>query len=228
MSPLNPPTHPELLQELSDGFIAHKFDLRWLHRTILSSRTYQQSAQRHPDGAPNARNYAAFQRRRLPAEVLIDAVNHATGSSEKFGSPWIPAGARVLDLPGRGIDGFNTNPFVEHAFTVFGKPLRSPESVCDCERENLPALEQCLFLANHPETFKKIAAPTGRLAQILKDQADDQGRIDELYLWTVCRLPSAAERRLCLAHVQNSPSREKGLEGVMWGLINSSEFALNR
>ncbi|MGE3803504.1 MAG: DUF1549 domain-containing protein [Gemmataceae bacterium] len=228
MSPLNPPTHPELLKELSDGFIAHKFDLRWLHHTILTSRTYQQSVQRHPDCPPDSRNYASFYRRRLPAEVLIDAINHATDSSEKFGSPWIPAGARVVEVPGRDIDGLKTNNFVEHAFSVFGKPLRSPESVCDCERENLPTLEQCLFLANHPETLKKIAAPAGRVARIVKACTDDEQRVEQIYLWTVCRMPGAAERKLCLAYLQKSPSPQKGLEGLMWTLLNSSEFLLNR
>jgi len=48
LSPLNPPSHPQLLQELCDGFIQNKYDLRWLHRTILNSRTYQQSSQPHP------------------------------------------------------------------------------------------------------------------------------------------------------------------------------------
>src|SRR5262249_60336493 len=41
VSAFNPATHPELLKELCDGFVRNKYDLRWLHRTILNSRTYQ-------------------------------------------------------------------------------------------------------------------------------------------------------------------------------------------
>ena len=44
LSPLNPPTHPELLDELCREFVKNKYDLKWLHRTILNSRTYQQSS----------------------------------------------------------------------------------------------------------------------------------------------------------------------------------------
>src|SRR5207249_5906688 len=44
LSAFNPATHPELLKELCDGFRQHEYDLRWLHRTILNSRTYQQDS----------------------------------------------------------------------------------------------------------------------------------------------------------------------------------------
>ncbi|GIW85309.1 MAG: DUF1553 domain-containing protein [Gemmataceae bacterium] len=226
LSPLNPPSHPELLQELASGFIASKYDLKWLHRTILQSRTYQQSAHPHPANPGEHRYYASFYRRRLPAEVVIDAINHATGSSERYGSG-IPAGTRAVELPGRLEEGIITNHFVEHAFTVFGKPRRSPETVCDCERDSLPNLEQSLFMANHPEVIRKISAPTGRVAQIVKMHSNDAKRLEELYLWTLCRLPTEAERRLCLEHLKNAPSAQVGLEGIMWSLLNSSSFLLN-
>ena len=48
LSAFNPATHPELLEELCAGFIKNNYDLRWLHRTIISSRTYQQSSTPKP------------------------------------------------------------------------------------------------------------------------------------------------------------------------------------
>ncbi len=56
LSPLNSPSHPALLQELSQGFVAHKYDLKWLHRTILNSRTYRQSSQRTKANQGDTRN----------------------------------------------------------------------------------------------------------------------------------------------------------------------------
>src|SRR5262249_28206077 len=70
LSPLNPPTHPELLDELCQGFINNKYDLRWLHRAILNSRTYQQSSEATAANRGDRSNYAFFYYRRLPAEVL--------------------------------------------------------------------------------------------------------------------------------------------------------------
>ena len=86
---------------------------------------------------------------------------------------------------------------------------------------------QSLYLANHPEVLRKIADPKGRLARIIKEQPNDNRRIDDLYLWTLSRLPTEAERRLCLEHLKKSPSAAKGLEGVLWSLLNRSEFIVN-
>jgi len=226
LSPLNPPSHPELLRELCAGFIASKYDLRWLHRTILNSRAYQLSYRTNPGNQSDTRNFASFYRRRLPAEVFLDALNHATGSSEKFGATVLP-GARALEVPVSVLDGAVGSKFVEYTFTVFGRPTRNTEALCDCDRETRPALLQSLYLANHPEVLKKIGDPKGRVAQIIKEHADDGRRIDEAYLWTLSRPATEAERQICLEYLKKSPSLQKGLEGLMWSLLNTSEFLLN-
>src|SRR5262249_37086416 len=84
LSPLNPASHPELVKELCDGFIQNKYDLKWLHRTILASRTYQQTSEASTANAVDRSNYAYFSYRRLPAEVLLDTLNQATGTSENL------------------------------------------------------------------------------------------------------------------------------------------------
>ena len=104
--------------------------------------------------------------------MLVDAIDQATGSTEKFRSPApCPPGAKALEVPGSVFDGAIGNPFVEYSFAVFGRPSRNPESLCDCDRESRPSLLQSLYLANHPEVLRKIADPKGRLAQIVKEQA---------------------------------------------------------
>src|SRR5262249_60329078 len=70
LSPFNPSSHPELLRELCQQFIKSGYDLKWLHRTILTSRTYQQSSQPTPANAMHPSNYAYFYYRPLPTEVL--------------------------------------------------------------------------------------------------------------------------------------------------------------
>ena len=99
LSPLNPPSHPRLLAELSAGFIRNKFDLKWLHRTILNSRTYQQSSKRTERNRHDQRNYAVFYLRRMPAEQVLDAIDHATAGTwtrnrlEKYVEGFAPAHA---------------------------------------------------------------------------------------------------------------------------------------
>jgi hypothetical protein len=52
--------------------------------------------------------------------------------------------------------------------------------------------------------------------------------VNAVFLWTLGRPPTDAERKLCLAYLEKSPSGQKGVEGLMWGLVNSKEFVLNR
>src|SRR5262249_23495004 len=67
LSSFNPASHPELLKELSEGFVKERYDLKWLHRTILRSRTYQQDSQASAANKMDRTNYAYFYYRRLPA-----------------------------------------------------------------------------------------------------------------------------------------------------------------
>ena len=227
LSPFNPATHPELLKELSDGFIKNKYDLKWLHRTILTSRTYQQSVRSNATSRTDTTNYASFYLRRLPAEVLVDALNHATAGGETYPPElYLPQGARAMEVAGSTLSGRNAAS-VQYAFHIFGRPMRNPDVQCDCERDSTPTIVQTLYLANHPRVRDKIANPNGRLAQIMKAITEDEKRIDEVFLWTLSRLPADGERQTCLKYLKESESPQKGLEDVMWSLLNTREFLLN-
>jgi hypothetical protein len=228
LSPLNPPTHPELLQALCDGFVKSKYDLRWLHRSILTSRTYQQSSRPHPRSKGDTKNYTCFSPRRLMAEIVVDALHHATGTTERYPSRLLAPGSKAVEIPFSTADRVIGNRFTEFAFVVLGRPARSAEAVCDCEREDLPSLQQALFLANHPEIRKKIEARDGRIAKILVEHKDDMARVEAVFLWTLGRPPSEAEKKACLDYLKKSESARKGVAGLMWSLINSKEFVLNR
>jgi hypothetical protein len=105
--------------------------------------------------------------------------------------------------------------------------MRSPEGQCDCERDTKPTIVQTLYLTNHPAVQQKIASPKGRVAQIIKDGSDEGKQIDELYLWTLSRLPTDEERQTCIQYSKESKSSQPGLEDVLWGLLNTKEFLLN-
>lgn len=232
LSPLNPPSHPQLLDELSQKFIENKYDLRWLHRTIATSRTYQLSSA--PPIAPGEagseaarRNFAYFQLRRLPAEVLVDAVNHTTGSSESYPPKlYLPEGARAIEVA--GVTGHqNEEAELAYAFKIFGRPIRNTDVQCDCERDTNATIVQTLYLANHPRVREKIYSEGGRVAQILGDASDDATRIEEIYLAAVSRLPSDTERQTCLSYVQERNSSLRSFQDIMWSLLNTREFILN-
>jgi hypothetical protein len=223
LSPFNPASHPELLKELCEQFIKNGYDLRWLHRTILTSRTYQQSSQSSPANAMDRGNYAYFAYRRLGAEVLVDALNQATGTSENMDMKYYhwPETMKTVEVPFKP-----RNDFVVFMMEQFGRPARNSANQCDCERDPSVSILQVMSLANHPRVWQKITDPKGQVARIVKEIKDDNGRIEELFLSTLSRLPGEAEQAACLKYLQKAATPEKGLQGVMWSLLNTKEFLL--
>lgn len=84
------PTHPELLDDLAGRFMEHGWSLKWLHREILSSATWQQSsvAAESERRDPENKLYARMLRRRLDWEAWRDAILTATGQLDlRMGGP---------------------------------------------------------------------------------------------------------------------------------------------
>ncbi len=110
----NPASNPELLDALADAFVKSGYDLKALLRLILTSRLYQLSA--HPTAASRRddRFFTHHAIKRLTAEQLLDAIDAATGTFEKFTR--IPAGTRAISLP-------DTN-YASFFLDTFGRPVR--------------------------------------------------------------------------------------------------------
>src|SRR5207237_1097704 len=84
MRATNPPTNPELLDALAADLVAHGYDLKYLTRQIMKSRVYGLGVLPRPENAADQQNYARHYPRRLPAQVLLDALCTATGVPDKF------------------------------------------------------------------------------------------------------------------------------------------------
>jgi len=223
LSAFNPASHPELLKELCDGFVKYKYDLRWLHRAILTSRTYQQATATTAEAAIDRANYAAFPLRKLGAEVMLDALDAATGTTEKMDMKYHhwPDEMTTVEVPFAP-----KNPFVAFVLETYGRPKRNAAVQCDCEREGGASVFQVLALANHPRLWEKVRDPGGRVAKLVKAEPDAGKRIDELFLATLSRPPTQDERAACITFVADAETPEKGLHGVLWSLLNTREFLL--
>jgi hypothetical protein len=210
----NPPTNPELWQALNREFVAHRYDLKHLMRLILNSRTYQLSSATRPGNAQDARFYSHHYARRLPAEVLLDALSQGAGVPDRF--PGYPLGTRAGQLP---------DPTLQSYFlSLFGRSERV--TACACERNGDVTMPQLLHLQNGASVVDKVRAGDGRLAKLLKAGKADAEIIDELFLATLSRPPSAAERdavRKALAE----GARNEVYRDLFWALLNSKEFAFN-
>jgi hypothetical protein len=218
----NPPSNPELLDWLARDFVEHRFDLKHLHRMITASRVYQLSWVPNANNELDRRNFTHALLRRLPAEVIVDAINQTTGAVERYGNNFAPSGTRAIGLaPSR----VGTNQGSGYALAIFGRPLRT--QTCDCERSQDAGLPQALYLVNDVDVNTKIAAKNGRLASLLAEISDDQMLVQELYLTAATRYPTEKEVESALNYVAGSRDRKAGFEDVLWSLINLREFVFN-
>ena len=125
-------------------------------RVILNrAPTSCQSATR-PGNEKDTRFYSHYYARRLPAEVLLDAISQSTGVPDEF--PGYPLGIRAGQLP---------DPTLKSYFlTLFGRSDRV--TACACERNGEVTMPQLLHLQNGDSVLGKIRAGDGRLARLLK------------------------------------------------------------
>ena len=211
----NPPTNPELLDALAQDFIKHKFDVKHLIRSIMTSSTYQLSSEPHVGNLHDKQSYARAYPRRLLAEVMLDAISNVTGVQENFGG--LPKGTRAIQLPDESVGSY----FLD----TFGRPTR--ETPCECERPREANLAQALHLLNSGEVQNKIASGNGRIALLFKAKKSDAEIVEELYLLALGRLPRPEEQRSVLAYVAAESDRKAALEDVLWAILNTKEFLFN-
>ena len=212
MRSTNPATNPELLEALTRHFVESEFDLKQLMRVIMISRLYQLDSQPTTGNVGAHRFYPYYRAKRLGAEPLLDAVDFATGMPTKFKN--LPQGTRAIELP----DAEYPNYFLN----TFAKPRRV--SVCECERTPDENLAQALHTLNGDILSTKIADTGGRIAKLLEQEKTAGEMIEEIYLATVCRIPSEEELQACLKIIEESSSPKEGYEDLMWALINSKDF----
>jgi hypothetical protein len=208
----NPPSNPALLEALTKDFVAHGFDLRYLMRTIVNSRTYQASIVTNEWNANDRDNFSHAIPRRLAAEELMDAVSSAAGARPRF--PDVPedtAASQLVD-PHIGKEGF---------LDVFGRPAR--ESSCECERRSDFSLPQALNLVNGRTISDAVADPKGRVAALILSGTHDEAMVDELYLAALSRPPTPEERQRGFRYL-SAGAKASRAQDLLWALLNSKAF----
>lgn len=226
----SPPSHPELLDWLTNAFIANGRRIKPLHRMIVLSATYRQSSvARNPAKSqrvdPDDRLLSHFPRRRLSAEEIRDAMLSASGQLNlKAGGPSVivPVEAdlvnQLYDPPQWAV----TPDVEEHRrrsiyLTVkrnlnlpFAQVFDQPDSQISCpRRETSTHALQALELLNGKLSNQLANALAERLT---RDCGDDRSRqVERAFRLTTGRAPSERERVLSLEFVRTQPLREFSL-----------------
>ncbi|HVA48896.1 MAG TPA: DUF1549 domain-containing protein [Pirellulales bacterium] len=295
MNLANPPSNEPLLAYLTHGFVEHGYDMKWLHREILSSRTYQLTWRSNESNRLDTRNFSHAVIRRLPAEVAYDAIVQATAATGKLENVRDGLKDRAIGVSSSYSDLRKGGNYV---LTLFGKPARVTN--CDCERSNEPSLLQTIYLRNdqsmlglldrndgwlkqidpaaarprkfleeeHAKLTTAIAQQEERLKEVENDgnrkdrknaerelerlrkqleqrdraldkekqrnadlppvEAAPEALVREAYLRTLSRLPKDDEQQIAMRYLQESETPASGMKDLMWALLNTKEFIVNR
>lgn len=208
----NPPASAALIDWLAQDFVQHGFDRKHTLRTILNSRTYQLSSRKNEFNKTDVKYFSHARTRLLSAEQLLDAICQVTSVPEKYAG--LPLGTRATQLPSPDVD----NYFLK----VFGQPAR--ETACQCERSSESNLSQALQMINGPLVHGKIRDEKNRVRAMLAAGKTNPEIVTELYQAAFARRPSEQELATAVGHVEKSGDQMRGLEDVLWALLNANEF----
>ena len=209
------PSHPALLEALTDELIAKGFSLREMLRTLALSNAYQLSAAYGGD-SPDEAYFARRLPRRLSAEMLLDAITTATAVPIQLPVQGLGNVTKAMQLP----DPLDARRSPASQFLDrFGRGNRD-----DVARTNDSAIAQALSLLNDPIVTTRVRRAGNSTVQKVLATTSDPGTIaDQLYLATLSRRPTAAERTVAINYLRGGTLAERA-EDLQFALLNTLEF----
>ena len=227
MRETTPESVPGLLDALAKELVSSGFNVKHVTKLLLNSKTYQLSAVPNESNRLDDRFFARYYAKPMPAEVLLDMINTASGTNEQLGT-W-PERSRAIQA---------SLPPQNYFLSVFGQSHR--EFLADIDPKLEPNLVQTLTMINSPYIEGKVRGGQ-TLDTVLKETKTDEELVQALFLRTLNRPPSKPELQKCLAILRVTPSaadpnakppnpeaRRRDLaQDLLWALITAREFYFN-
>jgi hypothetical protein len=208
----SPATNEPLLIFLTEKVVTSDYNLKQVMRLILNSRVYQLSSEPNATNFDDVQNYSHYMVKRLPAEVLLDAVCQVTDVPETY--PGMPRGTRAIALW--------DNRLPSYFLDTFGRSER--QSPCECGKSNEPTMAQALHLMNAPEIEAKLVSPRGRIAALINSNMPRQQLVEALCLSALGRPPGEKERKIADRLFADDTTERQAAEDFLWALLNSYDF----
>jgi hypothetical protein len=213
MRPANAPIAPQVLDTLSRDFAASGFDLRRLLRELALTQAYQLSSRSESNDPSRALHFAQMNIKSFTAEQLFDCISVASGRRAQAVGP---------------MDAVGLERFSDMSRQAFVEQFRAAAGQATDYQAGIP---QALTLMHggliHSATD---LASSGLLKSLAAPFFSDEQRLDTLFLSTLSRYPTDAEREVMLKPISaasDDKSKQQTLGDVLWALLNSAEFTLN-
>ncbi len=202
----NPPSHPELLDDLARAFAASGFDTKFLLRAICLSGTFGRSSNSADSKNVHTRLFAHFPMQALSADQLFESLAVVTGTPLQ----------KPLKQDNPAQDSFRRQ--FQDTFSTSGQPTVAPTTII-----------QALTLMNG-ELVNSAATAGKTLDAVLKRGGQTPvEKVETMYLVVLGRRPQAHELERALHHVQTGGSAVTASRhgDILWALLNSLEFRTN-
>lgn len=213
---LNPPSHPGLIKLLADEFAVSGFDVKHLFRCLCNSQAYQRTSRfaAGADGQARTALTTAFGRmpvRLMTADMLFDSLKRAYGDEKLDLRTEIKHSTVGMAAP------------VGDAWLEFQRRFGTNE---DDATDFTHGVAQMLTMINHPRLLQRSKA----LDEFLKKspKSPPEKTIEWLYLDTLSRRPTSQEVAEAKEYLAGAKDPAQAYDGVLWMLVNRSEFLLVR
>ena len=211
LGPHHPPSHPELMDELTEWLIARQYNLRDLFRAIAGSQAYQRTSRVAADHGSSLDHYGVMAIKTLTAEQLYDCLERLVRRPMQVSEPFAFGEAAQFD-PRR--------------LNFAARMRMQGNSARDFEAGVL----QALTLLNGDDTANSTNRQTsGLLIALEAPWLTDDERLDTLFLATLSRFPDPTERNAfhALRTSLAATDQQEAWSDLLWALVNSAEFQLN-
>jgi hypothetical protein len=240
----NPPSHPDLLNDLESWLVAQRFDLKSLYREIALSNVYQLSSRWTSEGPPPAPDaFAVASLRGLTADQMSWSLLQATGRIEVIRRQAAtraktPAKMSEPQTPEPQPQAVDATPAWKRELAILEPIDRTARTLAavfaglpgQADGEFQPVVDHVLHLTHSPVVASLVQDDQGGLLTRLKGINEPEPLADELHLSVLARFPDSdevEETRMALADVQSPAERRERIVGLIWGKLLSAEFRLN-
>ncbi len=207
----NPPSHPDVLNLLSEQFIAHDYDLKFLVRTITSTRVYQTTSRQTHESQSDPTQFARAALRGLTPEQFFDSLAEAVGYYQPYRTD---------------------NPFVIDGETPRGRFLELFRDETESPLMKETTILQALAMMNGEFIDNATTLDNSQTLRAVADfplMTDDE-KLDTLFVAAFSRQPTDSERAIFGKFITDGGTTgdaKSAMADIFWALLNSSEFLLN-
>jgi hypothetical protein len=210
----NSPSHPRLLDRLAAELAASNFDQKHLLRCLILSKAYQRTSRPPAGEPPDSSTFSHMALKVMTPEVFFDSLKVVT-ALDKSDKDMVAVPAKKAAKAGKGRKDY---PLTRE---FFARQLRATGDETE-PTEYAQGIPQFLKLMNAP--LLNSGAPL--IDKLCRTEVSRAEGITTLYLATLSRRPTAEELKLMTAYMERRNDARTGYQGVLWILLNSSEFIL--